>query len=280
MFTTLESRNYMMLSMHHALYDGDAMVLLLEGLLSAYNREALPSRMQMTEALSSAFFSFEHKDDPLEFWEKTLQPFANPSALPWPTLLSTSIASRKDSGFITNSFSIDRAHISTLASELNVSASHFLQAGWATVMSAYLGTSKVIFGETRSARLGSVALETSIAPLIMTIPIAVELTSEITVRRLVQRLGELSAQSMGHNLVSLQHVRRVLKTPMGQPVFPTIFVMNAGNGSAESEILSTSDLWAESKEILDLGVEHPVAVNVYVGETSVVVKVSVNSQLA
>lgn len=72
----------MLLSMHHALYDGHAYKLLLDDVLQVYDCQAVAPRLQLTSAVSRAFFL----EDPLSLWEQILAQFADGYAEPFAAL--------------------------------------------------------------------------------------------------------------------------------------------------------------------------------------------------
>lgn len=268
----------MMLSMHHSLYDGNAVDYILDDVQLAYNGKPLPQRASLSEALSVTLFANDAEESQ-SFWEETLTPFADPDSPPWPTLLDRMPSPADSKRFFSSAFTQDRAELAEVATHLNVSISHLLQAAWSLLLSTYMGTGKVVFGETLSLRTGNASLEGTIAPLITTSPVIALITEETTPRTLITDLSELSVRATPHRLVTSQKVRNVLQRPIDLPVFPAIFVMYIDTDDGESlPALSPSEmLWTDSSTAA-LDVEHPLAVNVYVDEKEIKVDVLGNGR--
>ncbi|KAF9033277.1 acetyl-CoA synthetase-like protein [Hymenopellis radicata] len=273
-FEQNEGERTMMLSIHHALYDGNAIQYLLDEVQLAYHGRPLGDHLQLTGALSASLFAHEAQESQA-FWDNALTPFADVDANPWPTLLDRSPASDEKSRFLASSFRADRTVLSQAASEVDASVSHVLQAAWSFVLSAYMGTSKVVFGETLSLRVGNASLERAIAPLITTTPVLAAVEKSTTPRALISQLARLSTHSSPHRLVSLQRIRKALQRQIHQPVFCAIFVIFTEEDEEEGSLSLTppDKLWSGWTEVTELGVEHPLAVNVYVSGTEVKVDV-------
>ncbi|KAL1693266.1 hypothetical protein GGG16DRAFT_123376 [Schizophyllum commune] len=264
----------MLLSMHHALYDGHAYKLLLDDVLQVYDCQAVAPRLQLTSAVSRAFF-LEDPKKPLSLWEQILVPFADAYARPFPDLSDDSRDVK--TGFTTRKFELDRAVLSEASSAINASIAQVLQLAWATILGAYMRTDKVVFGETRSLRFEESSLEGVVAPMIATLPVAVNVESSTSARQFLVDIVERSSASRSSSFLSLQHVRRVLRRPLDQALFPAIFVMNSVE-SADSGFQLASRLWREASELTNLTVEHPLAVNVYVSSDRISVHVSGSNQ--
>ncbi|KAF9056962.1 hypothetical protein BDP27DRAFT_1372891 [Rhodocollybia butyracea] len=270
-FESTEGRSWMMLSMHHALYDAHTMSYLLEDVQRQYYGKAPLPRLQLSSALSSVFFADTPRDS-LRVWEDILTPFANRDARGWPTLSDRAESDR----FFSATFDIDFSSLMELTTESNTSISQILQAAWSIVSAAYLKTDRVIFGETLSLRLDDYSLQYAIAPLITTKPVVVHINDSITPRIIIEELTRLTKLSSQSRSIGFHHVRRVLRLPVSQSLFPSIFVVYFEEENPSS--LGTEGLWLNPLDISRLGVEHPVAVNVHISGIKVVVDVLGNGE--
>ncbi|KAL1744044.1 putative peptide synthetase [Schizophyllum fasciatum] len=264
----------MLLSMHHALYDGHAYKLLLDDVVQAYESQDVTSRLQLTSAISRAFFPEDPKKS-LSLWEEVLTPFADAYSRPFPDLSDGSYPTT--AGFTTRDFELDRASLSEASSRFDASIAQILQFAWATVLGAYLQTEKVVFGETRSLRFDDALLEGAVAPMIATLPVPVDVSATLPVRQALATFVERTSGGRSWSFLSLQHVRRVLRRPLDQVLFPTIFVMNSVETPDTGSQLA-SRLWREAGELTNLTVEHPLAINVYVSSDRISVHVSGSNQ--
>ncbi|KAK0434815.1 putative peptide synthetase [Armillaria borealis] len=267
--TDNDTQSWLMLSIHHALYDADAIGYLLADVQTSYQGGSLSPRLQLSSALSLVSGDTDPRLSDA-FWQDVLSPFADEHANFWPNLSSDEDFGR-ETRFYSSSFEPDRNALARAASEAQSSISHVLQAAWSYILSSYLRTDKVVFGETLSVRVGNAKLASAIAPLITTTPVAARIIGNSSPRALISAIASLSRQCVNHRFVSLQRVRRILQKPVRQPVFPSIFVIYSVD--EEDPPQTAQSLWADCTDIASLGVEHPLAVNVAVTANKVVVNV-------
>lgn len=267
--TDNDTQSWLMLSIHHALYDADAIGYLLADVQTSYQGGSPSPRLQLSSALSLVSGNTDPRLSDI-FWQDVLSPFADEHANFWPNLSSDEDFGR-ETRFYSSSFEPDRNALARAASEAQSSISHVLQAAWSYILSSYLRTDKVVFGETLSVRVGNAKLASAIAPLITTTPVAARIIGNSSPRTLISAIASLSRQCANHRFVSLQRVRRILQKPVRQPVFPSIFVIYSVDEEAPPQ--TAQSLWADCTDIANLGVEHPLAVNVAVTANNVVVNV-------
>ncbi|KAK0501009.1 putative peptide synthetase [Armillaria luteobubalina] len=267
--TDNDTRSWLMLSIHHALYDADAIGYILADVQTSYQGGSLSSRLQLSSALSLVSGNTDPRLSDA-FWQDVLSPFTDEHANFWPNLSSDEDVGR-ETRFYSSSFEPDRNALARAASEAESSISHVLQAAWSYMLSSYLRTDNVVFGETLSVRVGNAKLASAIAPLITTTPVVARIIGNSSPRTLISAIAALSRQCVNHRFVSLQRVRRILQKPVRQPVFPSIFVIYSVD--EEAPLQTAQSLWADSTDIANLGVEHPLAVNVAVTANKVVVNV-------
>ncbi|KAK0185195.1 putative peptide synthetase [Armillaria mellea] len=267
--TDNDTQSWLMLSIHHALYDADAIGYLLDDVQTSYQGGSLSPRLQLSSALSMVSGNTDPRLSDA-FWQDVLSPFADEHSNFWPNLSSDEDFDR-ETRFYSSSFEPDRNALVRAATEAQSSISHVLQAAWSYILSSYLRTDKVVFGETLSIRVGNAKLASAIAPLIITTPVAARIVGNSSPRALISAIASLSGQCVNHRFVSLQRVRRILQKPVRQPVFPSIFVIYSADEEAPPQ--TAQSLWTDCTDIANLGVEHPLAVNVAVTANKVVVNV-------
>ena len=239
-----DGSRYLMTSLHHAIYDGDALTFILSDVEDVYNQKQPAARTSLKDAMSVMSTDAASAK---QFWNKVLEPFAENSNAEWPVMHSDK--SHKPLNFWTKGFSdVKRAN-----------TNHLLQAAWAVLQSRYTSTTDVIFGETLSLRGLAQGLESVVAPMIATLPVAVRVNEAATPKQLIDNLSKLTAESAPHKFVGLQHVRQALKCASGTPLFPALFVLIVESGEDVR-----GDLFKDSFDIGELDVEHPVAINAFV----------------
>jgi hypothetical protein len=274
LFTEVGSSPVLMLSMHHALYDGDVLRYLVDDIEAAYcGSGGLIRRVQLSEAL--AFCLDGERSVTEKFWVEALRHVADPNSTPWPDLVSSPVpgASRHMSKRVKTS--LDHKALSTASQGLGASIGQLVQTAWGIVLGAYLGTDKVVFGENLSFRMGNVGLASAIAPLITTTPVPVKMSADTTARDLVTELARLSTSSVRHRFVSMRCIRRAIRRPLEQPLFSSLFVVNPMEGPDQN----VGKVWRRLDMVAGLDVEHPLAVNVYVGAKDVTLDVSASTDI-
>ncbi|EOQ99429.1 Nonribosomal peptide synthetase 2 [Wallemia ichthyophaga EXF-994] len=247
--TKADGSRYLMTSLHHAIYDGDALKFIYQDVENAYMRKYKATRTSLKDAMSVINTDVNTTK---QFWNKVLEPFAETSNTEWPVLHNDN--SQRSQRFWTKGFSdVKRANINQL-----------LQAAWAVLQSRYTSTEDVIFGETLSLRGLAPGLESVVAPMIATLPVALKVDKNASARQLMDNLSTLASASSPHKFVGLQHVRQALKCASGAPLFPALFVLIVESGEE-----TKGDLFKDNFEIGELDVEHPVAINAFIRGDSV-----------
>ncbi|KIK69417.1 hypothetical protein GYMLUDRAFT_152778 [Collybiopsis luxurians FD-317 M1] len=275
-FEADEACYWMMLSMHHALYDAYTMSYLLQDVQREYYAYPATHRLQLSSSLARTFF-VNNPAGSLRIWEDILTPFADRHSGAWPNLSDESSVSQ--TGFFSATFYSDRGALARISSQLGASVGHLLQAAWSIVSASYLKTDRVVFGETLSLRLESYVLQHAFAPLITTKPVVARVENHTTPRAIIEELAKLTKLSSKHRFIGFQHVRRLLQRPVNQPLFPSIFVVYFEEEDGISSLDEGESLWSSPVDVSSLGVEHPIAVNVRVAEGRVVVDVFGNSEI-
>lgn len=209
-------------------------------------------------------------------WRDTLTPFADRNPRAWPILADG--LSREQAGFFSSAFEKYYVSLAELATKTGGTVGHVLQAAWWIVSAAYLETDRVVFGETLSLRLEDHELQHAIAPLITTKPVAVHVKDTATPRVLIQELAGLTKLASLHRSIGFQHIRKILQRPINQPLFPSIFVIYFEEDSSVPLDL-TEKIWSSPHDVSSVGVEHPIAINIYVSGGKVDVNVLGNGEI-
>ncbi|KIK54505.1 hypothetical protein GYMLUDRAFT_249438 [Collybiopsis luxurians FD-317 M1] len=261
-FEAGEACYWMILSMHHALYDAHTMSYLLQDVQREYYVYPATHRLQLSSSLARTFF------------------VNNPAG---PTFKGLAKLIRQMIYFSDTIFSAtfysDRGALARVSSQLGASVGHLLQAAWSIVSASYLKTDRVVFGKTLSLRLGSYALQHAFAPLITTKSVVARIENHTTPHALIEELAKLTKLSSKHRFIGFQHVRPLLQRPVNQPLFPSSFVVYFEGEDGISSLDERERLWSSPVDVSSLGVEHPIAGNVRVAEDRAVVDVLGNSEI-
>ncbi|XWW93262.1 hypothetical protein V2A60_001194 [Cordyceps javanica] len=186
------------LTMHHALYDGWAMPLIVERINQAYQGKLLTRPAEFKH-----FIKYLLEKDVAEsenYWRNQLQ---GTHRLQFPTLLS------KDYQTQANELLEEYISLEHLPKS-NATVATVIRGAWAIVASQYINSSDVVFGETLTGRnapiLGTEEIE---GPMITTVPIRVQIDPGAQVGEYLQTIQEQVVGQIPHEHFGLQHIRRL-----------------------------------------------------------------------
>ena len=223
-------RSLLMMLIHHSLYDGFAMDLLLEEVRMAYYGLKLPSRNSFSSVLN-----FIENCDMLKadiFWKNSMDGF---KPVQFPDLTGKSISHRGDlTGMATRSMQCSGTlrDIESGCKHLSTSLLALGQSAWARLLAAFTGESDICFGNVVSGRTIPVpGIEEIIAPCFNTIPLRVQLTPGINVSTLVTSLQQANAEALDFQHTPLRRIMKVLQTE-GQVLFDTLFILQYARESS------------------------------------------------
>ena len=186
------------LTMHHALYDGWCMPLVVDRVNKAYRGETL-SRPAEFKHFIQYLMGRDHTESET-YWREKLQGANGPQ---FPSLPYAGYQTRADS-LLELYVPLEQQPAS------NTTVATIIRAAWALVASRYINTSDIIFGETLTGRnapiIGAEEIE---GPMITTVPIRVHVDRDTTVSEYLQEIQEGTISQIPHEHFGLQHIRRL-----------------------------------------------------------------------
>ncbi|KAH8125409.1 hypothetical protein LI328DRAFT_167378 [Trichoderma asperelloides] len=176
------------LTIHHALYDGWSMPLVVDRVNKAYENQTVSRPAGFKHFIK--YLANMEMDKSASFWREQLHG-ANPSQfppLPW-------------QGYQPQSDSLLEQYVPLQEKNAsNATTATIIRAAWALVASQYIGNTDVVFGETLTGRnapvVGSEAIE---GPMITTVPVRVQVDRDIP-----QMVDQIPHEHFG-----LQHIRKL-----------------------------------------------------------------------
>lgn len=186
------------LTMHHALYDGWAMPVVVDRVNKAYNGEKVTRAAEFKHFIK--YLLSQKKDDSAAYWREQLAGANGPQfpALPYV-------------GYQTKADSLLEVYVPLGHQPAsNATVATLIRAAWALVASQYIKTGDVIFGETLTGRnapiMGAEEIE---GPMITTVPVRVQVDESASVSELLQDIQEQTVSQIPHEHFGLQHIRRL-----------------------------------------------------------------------
>lgn len=188
-------------SIHHALYDGWCLPLILDKIKRCY--QEVPSSAQLSGPSYSNFIRYLAEvgmDQAHEFWESHL---SNISTQHFPRLPSP------DYQASASSLLIHKAELSRL-SRSEITTATRIRAAWALTISTYSGANDVVFWETLTGRDAPVpGIEEMVGATLATVPMRVVLDSSHTVAEILGYVQAQSAAVRRHQYTGIQHIKRI-----------------------------------------------------------------------
>lgn len=244
--------------------------MLLEEVTKAYHGAEPSARPSLLEVMSSMYSTADHKARAETFWAAQLEDYANPDPAGIPDLSGR--AATQSTGHIATRcpVSIPRDQLSEAARSMGGSLGHLIAIAWGVVVGAYTESTRVVFGQTISARRDVRAL----GPLISVTPLLVSLEDGETAKTAVRSLATLAQEATGLRQGAVTLFREALRRNPGKSAWETMFVLHP-----EEEDLSASSqqLWSVERDVVPLFVEHGWALNVELKNNIVELEVCADS---
>lgn len=259
MLVSQAQKRYMVLSFHHALYDGESLGLIERDVLAAYDDlKSGNSGCQLSEALTRATLGI-NEEESTAFWRKELQGFDSIEG-------GRIITSKKPhpSGSIVHR--TQEIQMSTSSEELTrisakidgLSKTTVLRVAFGQMLAEIMESPDVLYAEIKSDRVLDSRLEDAVAPLVSVIP--VPFRSIGSTRALIKTQHRLSSEGLRNRVVRTSVIRSLTGKSVSEPLYPAVFVFHPHSGMNEN---ATKNLWARMDDFVDIAVEHPLALNVF-----------------
>ncbi|KAM0721188.1 hypothetical protein Q7P37_003475 [Cladosporium fusiforme] len=217
------------LHMHHAIYDGTSMSVLLEEAESMYHGQHVPDTPELEPFIAEV--QNHAKADAMAFWSKHVDQF---NAKPFPTRSDESGQSSQLR--ITAPLTSTSSDIDSFSRRHNISVASLFQAAWARVLAKAQGADDVCFGDVVSGRSVSVAgVERLVAPCFNTVPIRVALEDTETNIGLARSLHENKINADTYQLAPLRRIQAQSNTP-DVHLFDSLMLVQPPARDLDSEI--------------------------------------------
>ncbi|KAH6604993.1 non-ribosomal peptide synthetase [Trichoderma cornu-damae] len=219
------------LTIHHALYDGWSMPLVVDRVNKAYSGLPLSRPAEFKHFIK--YLSNVEMDESASYWREQLCG-ANASQfppLPW-------------QGYQPKSDSLLEHHVPLPGGNAsNATTATIIRAAWALVASQYINSTDVIFGETLIGRnapvVGSEEIE---GPMITTVPVRVQIDRSMHVSEYLQSIQEQMVDQIPHEHFGLQHIRKLSPDALDACELRTGLVLHPSAENEDDEPAQTDGL--------------------------------------
>ena len=220
-------------TIHHALYDGWSIDLILKKVWKCYkgSAPAKPSR-------ESSYANFTRHVTGIDatasedFWQSMLSGTSSPQYPPLP--------SPTYQPHVTGVTSYKVPIIRDLGSEMTIPL--YIRSAWALTISAYCNSKDVVFGETVTGRDVPVSgILDLIGPTLATVPVPVQIKDETTVISHLRELQESFSKAMPHQHMGLQRIKRIDASTAAACDFQNLIAINNESSDASDEFWKLQD---------------------------------------
>ena len=211
-----------LLQIHHALYDGWTIDLLLKDFNKLFRQEDLAPRPQFKEVIV-----YSRSSDYLEkcniaraFWAEALHAY-QPS--PFPILVGDYADSRLTASR-NATFDIDPSRVKKAFALFEYGAQTLFQAALMFVWGLVLGTEDVVIGTVTSGRtLPIPQIEDVMGPCIAPVPLRVNFAQMKDIRDLLATIHAANRSSLSHSVLPLSEIRKACGMLPGQSMYDVLF---------------------------------------------------------
>ena len=216
-------------AIHHALYDGWSMPMVLERVNSNYGRDIATG-----PGVSYARFIkylLENKPQASDsFWKSRL---AGSSSLHFPQAPAVESEEARNTQMLTHTTSLAQNPAGT-----EITIPTIIRAAWAVLLGAYTGSGDVVFGQTLAGRDISVpGITDVIGPTLTTVPTRIQVDRSLTMLQYLQSVQQMTADTIPHQHAGLQHIKRLNSDTATACNFQNLLVIQPSEETKSQETL-------------------------------------------
>jgi non-ribosomal peptide synthetase component F/aryl carrier-like protein len=219
---TISDQPRLLFRMHHALYDGWSIDLMLQDLEDILHGRPAIQRLQFQEVVR---YYIGHETTiraaAEQYWADHLRDRASTSL---PNYNGRVVTGRSSQPLKSRS-SVSLPMLLGRARDLGVNPQVFFQAATAYVMSLYIGSDDVVIGNVTSGRTIPVTgIEDIVGPCIASLPFRLRLEHLPYVRDILYETQRLNRESLQHCSLPLRNIAKVAQTEHGSSLFDVLFI--------------------------------------------------------
>ncbi|KAI9796240.1 MAG: NRPS [Piccolia ochrophora] len=230
------TKTWLAVTMHHALYDGEAMARLLYEIEVSYDGGNLPAPVSFEPFLEH--IASTPADEADGFWARLLQ---NYRARQFPELIISPLPSdRLSKSSCECRFTVPNqlSWFESRCKALSITLLGACQATWARLLSVYLGDPDVCFGSVYSGRtLPIEGIDRLVAPCFNTVPVRVDLSRVDTNIGLMHLVTNVNHEILPFQASPLRRIQ-ANNRGNGSALFDTLFLLQQPQGSLNEKLWS------------------------------------------
>lgn len=222
-------------TVHHAIYDGWCLPLILEAVDMAF--QGLPLNLPSPFSLFIKYLGEMDRSSSEAFWKSALD---GTSPRLFPALPSPSYKPRADRQ-INHKVKMRGNQRSDGTTQSNL-----IRTAWALVLAKYTGAKESVFGVTLTGRTAQVpGITTMVGPTITTVPIRIRWNRSTTISALLAQVQKDTTDMIPHEQLGLQNIRRLSPDAATACSFQTLLVIQP----AQTDMSGTNILGLQRVDI-------------------------------
>ncbi|QIW95153.1 hypothetical protein AMS68_000671 [Peltaster fructicola] len=219
--------------MHHAIYDGTSISILLAEIEALYHERSLPPATLANSFLSQCLK--QEGSESQDFWSSKLGGFRPRS---FPRSHTTEPSAEVKHSQVLN---VAPEDLQEFAKQHSVSITSIIHAAWARCLSFLQNYSDVCFGDVIGGRLPSIdGIDDLVAPCFNTIPVRIDLTRSRNNVDLVQRLHRFRSAAKPYQLAPLRMIQRLI-SQSSRRLFDSLVIVQPPAEKLDQNIWTLAD---------------------------------------
>jgi amino acid adenylation domain-containing protein len=274
LITETDNRRYFALAIHHSIFDGWSLNLVLETLHDVYHNKKLQPLQPFSSFIS--YTSQLNAEKAKAYWSTQLSG-AQKAELP-------SIGRKSDNKPVTrvvkSTMSLSRS------ADESITKATVLRAAWAIVLSQYCSVDDVCFGTSISGRFAPLSgIDRMIGPTVATVPIRIQLDRHQSIKDLLQQIQQQASAMTPYEQFGLKNISKISNEVKEACDFTSLLVIQPAQHVTHGEkddldIMSTASTKEYSDEDAASGYfTYPLVVQVLVYDNEVDIVVTYNANI-
>jgi amino acid adenylation domain-containing protein len=220
-----KGKRFFIWTIHHALYDGWSMPLMIERLSHAYYSRTTLSNLRLFQGFIKHIINID-QSRARDFWETQFKDLRTEI---FPSLPSPTYQPRSDT-------SITYYFQNLEWPETDVTASTVVRTAWAILIAHYTDSDDIVFGVTVTGRQADISgIDQMAGPTIATVPVRIVLDREETLDRLLLRVQAQAVEMTAFEQIGLQNIRRISANAERACAFQTLLVIHSSDEASDEQ---------------------------------------------
>ncbi|RDL32391.1 HC-toxin synthetase-like protein [Venustampulla echinocandica] len=272
-------RRFFVWTLHHALYDGWSLSLILKAVNDAYHRKHDDGAYRKNTKEFRSYIKYLEKNTSLEaaeaYWQSSLQD-ATPAGFPPMTLASARQRPQPDSAL---RHTIEIAPASTQRASAAFTLPTIVRAAWAILIARYTDSRDVFFGTVVTGRTAPLpGIENIAGPTASTVPVRTVVNPDTSVFEYLRQVQDQAAEMMPFETLGIQRIQRLSEGARAACRFQNLLVIQP-QPAVTSDLVCPVQVAAAGDVLDNVRDTYAMGVECSLGEQSVEVDAAYDSKI-